>query len=133
MNAPHRFVLLSAVGILSFATSQAEAQLPQGLTGQSSRPAVRADRRPTISPYLFLTDPNTNNIAGRYFLQVQPRVEFRRNQALLGQSLSNVQREVRAIGDRQQQLIQDPASLLTPTGVTAGFMTHGRYFGGTGR
>lgn len=133
MNLPRRYVPLAAAGVLCMATARAEAQAPAGLTGQSSRPAVRADRRPTISPYLFLTDPNRNNITGRYFLQVRPRVEFRRNQALLGESLNNVQREVREIGDRQQQLIQDPSSLLTPTGVTAGFMTHGRYFGGTGR
>lgn len=109
------------------AAGRAEAQLPAGL--RSSRPVIRADRRPTLSPYLFLADPNAGNLTGRYFLQVRPRLEIRRNEALLGQSLLNVHRDVQQLERRQEELIQDPSSLLTPTGVTAGFMTHGRYFG----
>lgn len=98
---------------------------------RSFGPALLPNQRPTTSPYLNLLNNNGLGFGFNYFQFVRPQMEFRRNNALLGRSVTSIQQELQ---QEQTQIQREQGAGLTATGHTATFMNYGGYFpalGGT--
>ena len=79
---------------------------------------------PAVSPYLNLIPGRTFSPTLNYFGTVRPQLEFRRNERRLNQSISNLQKEVRA----QRVEGQKASSFLGVTGHRTAFHNYGSYF-----
>lgn len=90
---------------------------------QATRPRLHGNKGPSISPYLNLLD-SPNRIGFQYFGRVRPERELRARENALRRSFQDFESQYR----RREHEAQLQSELL-PTGFTASFMTHGKYFG----
>ncbi|HWA97061.1 MAG TPA: hypothetical protein VG713_01150 [Pirellulales bacterium] len=94
-----------------------------GTTGTRYRP-----QRPTVSPYIAMTQNTGSTAFINYFTITQPLFSQQQNNRRQGQELQMLEREVQA-----QQPDVDPITgqrVIRSTGHHTGFMTHRQYFGG---
>lgn len=108
-----RLLLTLAAGSLLLLASPLVAQGPGPIT----------PRRPSVSPYLNLL--RGGNAAVNYYGIVRPQNEFR---AAGNVFANNTQRMQSQLNQQSRALEQSEISQLRPTGHTASFNTHARYF-----
>jgi hypothetical protein len=111
-------LFLSMASLVYFVhASMSQAQPPRG--------GVNPAARPKFSPYLNLTRTDVDPALNYYGL-VRPQVNF-------FNSIQQLDQQQSTLSDRQQELMAP--STLPPTGHTAGFLNHTKYFmsrGGAG-
>ena len=100
--------------------------LAQASYGQYQRPRYQPSR-PTVSPYLYLSQPETNGMPS-YYAFVRPyQRQSQVNQSQQGQ-LQTQQTEIKSL-DNQFQLRQ---TATPPTGSNSTFMNYSHYFPSAG-
>lgn len=83
--------------------------------------------RPTVSPYLALTDVGGTGIdqSARYFTQVQPRIQRQQDQQQQQLQIQTMQRDMSAIRSRTARASQNGARI---TGHPTRFGFYSRYY-----
>ncbi len=100
--------------------------------GYSARGSIL--NRPTISPYLALTDftgSGTVDTSRNYFTQVRPRLGSRAQQRRQQRSISNLQRNVASLNSRARTT--GGQQFGSRTGHPTRFMTYLQYYPGLSR
>jgi hypothetical protein len=122
--------------LVSVAVEPALAQFNRSPT-PATRPPTPATPpqtyNPAFSPYLNLLRRGTSTFYN-YYNFVVPQLETQRAVNQLQQQINTNQQNIYTVGRNVQELQQQQAEPvgLPDTGRGVGFMTHGKWFGGSG-
>jgi len=123
VRLPTAFFAVLAAGGLSTASAQGPGAL--------GPPPLTPSARPVTSPYLDLSIDNERfgGATYQYYRQVRPEMEFRRNNAQLGNELRRVERRL----NEPMPMAQSPTSDLGTTGHATTFQNYRNFFPGMRR
>lgn len=119
------FLCAQAQAQVSFEQQQRAASFRYRGSGMTSTAATLS--RPSVSPYLALTDVGGTGIdqSARYFTQVQPRIQRQQAQQQQQLQIQSMQRDMSAMRSRTARASQNGARI---TGHPTRFGFYSRYY-----